>query len=121
MLGARTGHHCSRGNRSAEGWVSDVTKELKLENVTVLKAAYGELPTSPKVDPACDVVFTWNGTTSGVAGAERGLDRRRSGGVCPFAMATFGLFRAGARMAEARRRHLLLAKKRWAARRRTAC
>src|SRR6201997_4220771 len=49
-----------------EGWVSDVAKELKLENVTVLKAAYGELPDLAKVDPASDVVFTWNGTTSGV-------------------------------------------------------
>jgi phosphoserine aminotransferase len=49
-----------------EGWVADVTKELKLKNVTVLKAAYGELPDLSKVDPASDVVFTWNGTTSGV-------------------------------------------------------
>ncbi len=49
-----------------EGWVTDVTKELKLQNVTVLKAPYGELPDLAKIDPASDVVFTWNGTTSGV-------------------------------------------------------
>jgi phosphoserine aminotransferase len=49
-----------------EGWVSDVAKELKLKDVTVLKAPYGELPDLRKVDPATDVVFTWNGTTSGV-------------------------------------------------------
>ena len=49
-----------------EGWVSDVAKELKLKNTTVLKAGYGELPDLAKVDPSSDVVFTWNGTTSGV-------------------------------------------------------
>src|SRR5438128_1291659 len=49
-----------------EGWVSDVAKELKLAKVTVLKARYGELPDLSKIDPASDVVFTWNGTTSGV-------------------------------------------------------
>jgi len=48
-----------------EGWVSDVQKELKLKDVTVLKAPYGQLPDLSKVDPASDVVFTWNGTTSG--------------------------------------------------------
>ena len=48
-----------------EGWVSDVQKELKLKDVTVLKAPYGALPDLAKVDPASDVVFTWNGTTSG--------------------------------------------------------
>jgi phosphoserine aminotransferase len=49
-----------------EGWVSDVAKELKLKDVTLMQAPYGELPDLGKVDPASDVVFTWNGTTSGV-------------------------------------------------------
>ena len=49
-----------------EGWVTDVVKELKLKDVTTLKAAYGQLPDLTKVDPASDIVFTWNGTTSGV-------------------------------------------------------
>jgi phosphoserine aminotransferase len=49
-----------------EGWVTDITKQLKLKNVTVLKAGYGELPDLSKVDSATDIVFTWNGTTSGV-------------------------------------------------------
>jgi phosphoserine aminotransferase len=49
-----------------EGWVTDVAKQLKLKGTTVLKAGYGELPNLAKVDFATDVVFTWNGTTSGV-------------------------------------------------------
>jgi phosphoserine aminotransferase len=49
-----------------EGWVTDVEKQLKLKEFSVIKAPYGELPDLSKVDFATDVVFTWNGTTSGV-------------------------------------------------------
>jgi phosphoserine aminotransferase len=49
-----------------EGWVTDVAKELKLTDATVRRAPYGELPDLSGLDPGHDVVFTWNGTTSGV-------------------------------------------------------
>jgi phosphoserine aminotransferase len=49
-----------------EGWVTDVAKQLKLKDVTTIKAPYGALPDLSKVDPGSDIVFTWNGTTSGV-------------------------------------------------------
>ena len=92
-----------------EGWVTDVAKELKLKDARVIKAAYGELPDLGAVDTRTrDVVFTWNGTTSGVrvpdadwiaadrAGAH---DLRRH----------LGRLRAAARFRQARCRHLLLA------------
>jgi phosphoserine aminotransferase len=47
-----------------EGWVTDVNKQLKLD-ATVLNAPYGEIPDLSQVDFSNDVVFTWNGTTSG--------------------------------------------------------
>jgi phosphoserine aminotransferase len=47
-------------------WVTDVTKQLKLADVEVLDAPYGQLPDLSKVRPDADLVFTWNGTTSGV-------------------------------------------------------
>ncbi len=49
-----------------EGWVTDIVKQLKLKDVVKLHAGYGEIPDLSKVDPNSDVVFTWNGTTSGV-------------------------------------------------------
>jgi phosphoserine aminotransferase len=48
------------------GWVTDVTKQLKLSDVRRYEADYGSLPDLTQVDPARDVVFAWNGTTSGV-------------------------------------------------------
>ncbi len=49
-----------------KGWVTDITKQLKLEGTRVLEADYGLLPDLTGVDFSHDVVFTWNGTTSGV-------------------------------------------------------
>ncbi|ABD80594.1 phosphoserine transaminase [Saccharophagus degradans] len=48
------------------GWVTDIIKQLKLDNVRVMEADYGLLPNLAEVNFANDVVFTWNGTTSGV-------------------------------------------------------
>src|SRR5690606_31732916 len=48
------------------GWVSDILKQLKLENVNVYEADYGLLPDFSVANPEHDIVFTWNGTTSGV-------------------------------------------------------
>ena len=49
-----------------EGWVTDAVKQLKLKDARVLKAGYGEIADLQAVDFSHDVVFTWNGTTSGV-------------------------------------------------------
>ena len=65
MLGARPVTMIS-WESFGEGWVTDVSKQLKLKDVTTIKAPYGALPDLSKVDPKSDIVFTWNGTTSGV-------------------------------------------------------
>ena len=49
----------------SKGWATDITKQLKLE-ASVMTAPYGQLPDLSAVNPAHDVVFVWNGTTSGV-------------------------------------------------------
>ena len=49
-----------------KGWLTDIEKQLRLPDVRVLEAPYGELPDLSAVDPSRDLVFTWNGTTSGV-------------------------------------------------------
>jgi phosphoserine aminotransferase len=65
LLGAR-GVDLLAWESFGEGWVGDVLKELKLDDARKLTAPYGELPDLTQVDFARDVVFTWNGTTSGV-------------------------------------------------------
>jgi phosphoserine aminotransferase len=64
LLGAR-GVDVLAWESFGSGWVTDVTKQLKLD-ARVLTADYGELPDLSQVDFTHDVVFTWNGTTSGV-------------------------------------------------------
>jgi phosphoserine aminotransferase len=49
-----------------DGWVTDLEKQLKLPNSRVFRAEYGRLPDLSQANPAHDIMFTWNGTTSGV-------------------------------------------------------
>ncbi len=65
LLGAR-GVDMLAWESFGSGWVTDVVKQLKLADVRKLEAPYGQLPDLTKVDFDRDVVFTWNGTTSGV-------------------------------------------------------
>jgi phosphoserine aminotransferase len=65
MLGAR-GADVFAWESFGKEWVTDVAKQLKLTDLNLYEADYGDLPQLAKADPARDVVFTWNGTTSGV-------------------------------------------------------
>lgn len=65
MLGAR-GVDMFAWETFGKGWVTDVTKQLKLEDVRVSEAPYGQLPDLSQADKDRDIVFAWNGTTSGV-------------------------------------------------------
>lgn len=64
MLGAR-GVTTLAWESFGEGWVTDAAKQLKLDP-TVIRADYGQLPDLSQIDWSTDVLFTWNGTTSGV-------------------------------------------------------
>lgn len=65
LLGAR-GVDVLSWESFGAGWVTDITKQLKLPNVNSISADYGLLPDLSTVNFDNDVVFTWNGTTSGV-------------------------------------------------------
>lgn len=64
LLGAR-GVDALAWESFGQGWVTDITKQLKLPDVRVFAADYGKIPDLSQVDWTRDVVFTWNGTTSG--------------------------------------------------------
>lgn len=75
-----------------QGWVTDAVKQLKLDP-TVLTASYGELPDVRSADPASDIVFTWNGTTSGVRVPDAGwiADDRAGLTICDATSAAFAV------------------------------
>jgi len=64
MLGQRP-VACLAWESFGEGWVTDAVKQLRLDP-TVIRADYGQLPDLEQIDWSNDVLFTWNGTTSGV-------------------------------------------------------
>lgn len=72
-------------------WCKDVTEQLKLDDVNIMKADYGYLPDLSKVDTDRDVVFTWNGTTSGVRvpNADWIKDDRKGLTICDATSAVF--------------------------------
>ncbi len=65
MLGPR-GVDALAWESFGKGWVTDAVKQLKIQDLRVIEAEYGRLPDLGKVDFDRDVLFTWNGTTSGV-------------------------------------------------------
>jgi phosphoserine aminotransferase len=75
------------------GWVNDIVRQLKLDDVRVLEADYGALPDLSRVDPARDAVFTWNGTTSGVRvpGGDWIADDREGLTICDATSAAFAM------------------------------
>ncbi|MBL8424160.1 MAG: phosphoserine transaminase [Candidatus Accumulibacter phosphatis] len=75
------------------GWATDVVKQLKLANARVLKADYGDIVDFSQVDFENDVVFTWNGTTSGVkvANADWIPDDRAGLTICDATSAVFAM------------------------------
>ncbi|MEM7585930.1 MAG: phosphoserine transaminase [Acidobacteriota bacterium] len=65
LLGAR-GVDALAWESFSKGWVTDVLDQLRIEDLRVMDAGYGELPDLSATDPERDIVFAWNGTTSGV-------------------------------------------------------
>ena len=92
LLGAR-GVDVLAWESFGSGWVTDAVKQLKLENLRTLTADYGELPDLAEVDFNNDVVFPWNGTTSGVKvpDADWIPDDRAGLAICDATSAVFAM------------------------------
>jgi len=92
LLGARPVDVCA-WESFGSGWLTDITKQLKLDDVTSLVADYGELPDLSKTSPDHDIVFTWNGTTSGVMvpNADWISDDRTGLTICDATSAVFAM------------------------------
>lgn len=75
------------------GWVSDIAKQLKLDDLRKFEADYGQVPNLNEVDTDRDVVFTWNGTTSGVKtpNADWIKDDRKGLTICDATSAVFAM------------------------------
>jgi len=76
-----------------QGWLTDINKQLKLDNVTAIEGEYGLLPDLSKTNSDHDIVFTWNGTTSGVKvkNADWIADDRTGLTICDATSAVFAM------------------------------
>ncbi len=76
-----------------KGWVTDAVKQLKLKDINTYEADYGQIPNLSIVDTDRDVVFTWNGTTSGVrvANGDWIKDNRQGLTICDATSAAFAM------------------------------
>jgi len=90
MLGAR-GVDVLAWESFGSGWVNDIVKQLKLPDVRVMQADYGRLPDLSQIDFDRDVIFTWNGTTSGVRVPDGGFIAHGRAGltICDATSAVF--------------------------------
>src|SRR6202012_734962 len=84
---------CFAWESFGEDWVTDTLKQLKVKDSRVIKAEYGEIPDLTQADPKHDVVFLWNGTTSGVRVPDADwISRDREGlTICDATSAAFAM------------------------------